>query len=218
MPRRSITILVIIWALTSIGCSRPAGGPSAETALKSKTEDDATNHTRLFRRETLNASRTNALAEFINPEVRMRLDQEPGSQDEVSTSTVQTDEAPGAPEYNPETEIGDDGVVNLDELQKLKFSWTNKKFAATLKKDETTSGVLVLYADENFYDVGRLTRFIEEGRDKMAEAAEIDPGRITVVFGGYKGLAQLEFWLVAQGEQAPEPKPDRREADDSPQG
>jgi hypothetical protein len=215
MLRITLAIIAFTLLFTSAACSKSAPKPSAaESALRSKAgEDQPVAGTRFLARENLTAARSNALADFIIPEVRMRLDEEPGSQDEVSVGGA-TQEESGEMVDTSETAAGEDSLVDSDELHNMKFSWAKKKFGDALKKDETVSGVFVLYADENYYDVGRLLGFIEEGRDKIAANSDVDPARIQVVFGGYRGLAQVEFWVVAQGERMPDPRPEERGARD----
>ena len=211
MLRKTIAIMVFIWALTSVGCSRAANNSSAEAVLRASSGEETAGQTRLLQRETLTASRTNALADFILPEVRTRLDAEPVSQDELPVYDSYPEYSSGESVDTSETVVGEDGDINPDELDKLNYSWAKKKYGEALKKDETAQGVLVFYADENYYDIARLTSFVEEGRNRIAGNAEIDAGRIQVVFGGYRGLAQIECWIVPQGQNMPELKPEKRD-------
>lgn len=210
MLRRTTAAIILLGALASVGCSGSGKGPSAKTALKATTGESEQTGTRLYRRETLTAARTNALADFILPQVRQKLDEEPVSQDEIPESYAPQEYGGGEYVDNSETLPGEDSLVNPDELDKLKFSWMKKKYGETLKKEETSRGLLVLYADENYYDVGRLAQFVEDGRDRLATETEIDANRIQVVYGGYRGLAQVEFWIVPQGQDLPELKPEIR--------
>lgn len=208
MLRLALAIITFTLMFTSAACSKSAPKPPAsEAALSANRAEDAPGQGRLMQRENLTAARSNALADFIIPEVRMRLDQEEGSgvQEGLSDEVIDTSE----------TLPGEDSVINPDEVESLRFSWAKKKFGEALRKDETASGVLILYADENYYEVGRLLQFIEEGRDRVAANSEIDPARIRVVFGGYRGLAQVEYWVVAQGDNMPEPRPEERDAQTS---
>lgn len=210
MLRKSLVVIIFIWSLTSVGCSRAANKPAAEAVLRAGGEETA-GQTRLLQRETLTASRTNALVDFILPEVRSRLDAEPVSQDELPVYDTQPEYSSGESVDTSETVVGEDGYTNPDELDKLNYSWAKKKYGEALKKDETAQGVLVFYADENYYDIDKLTSFVEEGRNRIAGNAEIDANRIQVVFGGYRGLAQIECWIVPQGQNLPELKPEKRE-------
>ena len=207
MLRLSLAIIASASILGLSGCSRATTKPSAETSLSAKSGENQAKHERPFARENLTASRSNALVDFIIPEVRMRLDAEPGSQDEQADTSVPLDMGEPTSGFDPETMPGEDAINNPDELQSLKFSWARKKFGDALVKDPAAGGVLVLYADDQYYDVGRLLDFIAEGRDRIAAGSEFDPGRIQVVYGGYRGLAQVEFWVVPEGQQMPEFKP-----------
>ncbi len=97
------------------------------------------------------------------------------------------------------------------ELEKGKFLWASKKSGDALAADRGASGSIIFYADETHYDVGRLEYFVGEGRDRIATDAGIEPARIQVNFGGYRGLAQFEMWVVPVGEQQPAAKPESRE-------
>ena len=72
------------------------------------------------------------------------------------------------------------------------------------------NGVIVLYADENTYDLERLMRFVEGGRNQIAELSGIGNERIPVVFGGYRAMPQVELWVIPEGGSMPEFKPDSR--------
>lgn len=211
MLRTSLVIIVFIWALTSAGCSRAASGPGPEAALSANSSETTPAKTRLFQRENLTASRSTALADFMLPEVRSRLDAEPVSQDEMPVYDSYPEYSSNEPVDTSETVVGEDGDTNLDELNKLNYSWAKKKYGEALKNDPTARGVLVLYADENYYDINKLTTFVEDGRDRIASGSEIDAGRIQIVYGGYRGLAQIELWIVPEGQNMPELKPENRE-------
>ena len=70
--------------------------------------------------------------------------------------------------------------------------------------------MIVVYADENYFELERLMVYIEEGRDKIATASKLGGERFQVVFGGYRATPQVEMWIVPQGGPMPEFKPDER--------
>lgn len=212
MLRRCLAIIVFTSIFCFAACSRTTTRTDAALSTEAGEKPGAN---RLLARENLTAARTNALAEFILPEVRARLDTEPGSQDGDASSAAAPETGDTASDSKPsdaETLPGEDAINNPEDLENLKFSWARKKFGQSLQKDPTATGVLVLYADDNYYQVGSLLGFIEEGRDRIAAGSELDPERIKVVYGGYRGLAQVEFWVVPQGEEMPAFKPDERSA------
>lgn len=167
---------------------------------------------KLLDRRRIEVSGFNILTEFIRPDVRARLDQEPAGDTEIGYVaqgfTEREYEAPSADgqegynEENPDKDL---------EIEKVKFSWAKKKFGDALAADPTAAGAIVLYADENYYEIGRLMYFIEEGRNRIAENSTIDTSRMQVIFGGYRGVPQVEFWVVAEGQNMPEFKPDERD-------
>lgn len=207
---RSLTSLVII-IITFAGlsaCTRSSTpNPSTTGAVRSNS---AAPTTRMFERRALDVAGFRHLSEFIRPEVRERLDVEPTGESDIYAppTTGQSDESdePGIQEP-----FNEDNPAQQLELDKAKFQWARKKFGDALAADPTATGIIILYADENYYDIGRLNAFVDEGRGKIAAASGIDPGRIQLMFGGYRGMAQVEMWIVPSGEQFPELKPESRD-------
>jgi hypothetical protein len=181
---------------------------------------------RPFSRQTLNAAGANYLNEFILPDVRARLDEEPvgdadsgfdpstidpgTSSDQAGQSEPSLGEAQNEDTQQPAVGENEDGYPAGSRLDTLKYAWAKKAFGEAVKANPTNSGVVVLYADENYFDIERLTRFVEEGRDRIAESAAIPGDRIQVVFGGYRAVPQVELWVVPQGGPMPEFKTDDR--------
>ena len=179
---------------------------------------------RPFGRHTLNSAGSNYLSEYILPEVRARLDEEPVGDADSSfdPGTVE----PNMPADDPQPEAGEEtqneevaqsrSEPNEDtnpsgiRLDTLKYSWATKAFGDAVKASPTNNGVIVLYADENYYDVSRLMGFIEDGRNRVAEASALGGERIQVLFGGYRAVPQVELWVVPDGAAMPEFKPDDR--------
>ena len=97
-----------------------------------------------------------------------------------------------------------------EEREDIRFSWIERYFADDVKKRDGASGVMIFYADDQFYDISRLHAFIEQGRDRITGKAELDVRQIEVIFGGYRGRAQIEYYIVPEGGIGPEPKPEER--------
>lgn len=205
---RSLTSLAII--ITNIAglaaCTQKTPQNSSTSgALRSNS---AAPTTRMFERRGLDVAGFHHLNEFIRGEVRERLDAEPVGESDVyvpptgtTAESVDTEAQEPFNEENPATQI---------EIDKAKFQWAKKKFGDALAADPTATGIIILYADENYYDIGRLNSFVDEGRGSIAAESGIDPGRIQLMFGGYRGMAQVEMWIVPSGEQFPELKPENR--------
>ncbi len=99
-----------------------------------------------------------------------------------------------------------------EQLDAIRFNWTNKKFAPAIAKTKGSYGVMIYYADDQFYDISRLEPFIAAGRDRIAKAANLDPALIQVIFGGYRGQPQVEYWLVPDGGNQPIANPEDRDS------
>ncbi len=212
--------------LFSASCGR-ATTPSSSDSAGALTANSAINNlaARPFGRHTLNAAGSNYLSEFMFPEVRARLDEEPvGDADSsydpatvepnTSADEPQTESASGETQNDeagqPRAEESEDAYPSGARLDTLKYSWAKKTFGEAVKANPTNNGVIVLYADENYYDVSRLMGFIEEGRNRIAEGSALGGERFQVVFGGYRAVPQVELWVVPEGGPMPEFKTDDR--------
>lgn len=109
------------------------------------------------------------------------------------------------------TENMPDGLnLSAEEIEDLKFDWTSDGFGAFLEKNKKMKGVIMFYADDQEFDIGKLINHIEEGKQRIAKAANIEPERMLVVFGGYKSYIQIEFYAVPEKGIVPAPEPDER--------
>jgi len=224
-------IIILVSTLCWASCSKASVQPSSSSA-GAITANSAFNNlaSRPFARQHLSANGANYLTEFIRPEVRARLDEEPvgdtdGSYDpgtlDPGTSSEQSQAESTSEDQSEETQQGTAGNEESypagSRLDTLKFSWAKKAFGDAVKASPTNNGVIVLYADENYYDVERLTGFVEEGRNRIAEMSGVGGERIQVVFGGYRAAPQVELWVVQQGSPMPEFKTDNRSKSSEPE-
>ncbi|MFN0138964.1 MAG: hypothetical protein ACKVQW_02610 [Pyrinomonadaceae bacterium] len=212
-----ISVLSVIFAavVLSAACSRVNVG-DATTASVSANPQPAP---RMFDRRMLDVAGFHNLNEFIRPEVRDRLDKEPvGDGDEYveqpSVSDSSSNDEPSGETVNTEDETDLD--TRARDLEKVKFSWARRKFGDALIADPTVTGAIVLYADDTFYDIYRMLHLIDQGRDRLAADGGFDASRIQVIFGGYRGKAQVELWIIPEGQTLPEAKPEDREASAGP--
>lgn len=177
---------------------------------------------RPFEKHTLTSG--NYLNQFIRPEIRVKLDEEPTGDADSSYDPSTSDTASSTDESHTES-AGDaqnesaeqHPVAESDEsfrdgarLDTLKFAWARRAFGDAVSATPTNTGVIVVYADENYFELDRLMSYIEEGRDKIAAASKIGGERFQVVFGGYRATPQVEMWIVPQGGPMPEFKPEER--------
>lgn len=152
------------------------------------------------------------LDELILPSVKAKMEEENRlaeeearivEQDSTETSFDQTNEEYELPQPTPE------------EKEEVRFSWANEKFGRTIKNQKGASGVIIFYADDLNYDIGKFQNLFEEGRQKIAEAAEIPLKDIQIVYGGFRENVQAEFWIVPKNGKSPTPKPEERPVEET---
>ncbi len=227
---KSFSLTLLLTVLVSASCSRASVKPSSSSSAGALTANSALENltSRPFERHMLNSAGFPTMNEFIRVDVRSRIDEEPvgDSDGGYDPSTVETGtpaeesqaEVPG--ESQPEESqqalpVGEDSDSGAPS-KSMKFGWAKKSFGDAIRANPTASGVIVVYADENYYDINNLMRFIEEGRELIAKKAVIGGERVQVVFGGYRGVPQIELWVVSDGGM-PELKPDDRSKASEPE-
>jgi hypothetical protein len=230
---RAVTVLLILSTFLSAACGKAAVEPSSSSSAGALTANTALGNSapKRFARHGLNSGGAGYLNEFVKPEVRARLDEEPtgdadggydpGAASDTGSSSEQSEPEPGGEGQNAEPENqnvpSEDSPTGTARLDTLKYSWATKAFGDAVKASPTTTGVIVLYANENHYDIERLMSFVEGGRNRIAEMSGIGGERIQVVFGGYRSMPQVELWVVPQGSPMPEFKADDRSKPSDPE-
>jgi hypothetical protein len=207
----------------SIACSSV---PPASSSAGALTANSAINipAPRPFEKHNLIAGGSHYLNQFIRPEIRAKLDEESTGDADSSYDPSTLDLGAPSDQTQPEPadeEQGDSGgqqqsgesdesFQDGSRLDTLKFAWAKKSFGEAIKANPSNSGVIVVYADDNYFEVDRLMGYVEEGRDKIAATSEIGGEKIQVVFGGYRAVPQVEMWIVPQGGAIPELKAEDR--------
>ncbi len=112
----------------------------------------------------------------------------------------------------------DEGLVVVDERtpkerDEDRFQWANTGIGRLLVLRKNDKGILIFYADDQRYDIGKLRQFVEQGRNLLAEHAPIRAARMRIEFGGYRDEPQVEFWVMPTKGKAPVAKPDERPAE-----
>lgn len=223
---RSVTVVIILSTLFSAACGKAAVEPSSSSSAGALTANSAFNNMapKRFARHGLNSGGAGYLNEFVRPELRGRLDEEPAGDTDAGYDPGAADQS--APAEQSQTELASEAQSEDAQLQQpstsedlptgtarldtLKYSWATKAFGDAVKAGATNNGVIVLYADENYYDIERLMGFVEGGRNRIADVSGLGGERIQVVFGGYRALPQVELWVLPQGSPMPEFKTDER--------
>lgn len=101
--------------------------------------------------------------------------------------------------------------LSPEEIDDLRFSWANERFAEEVARRKGSHGIIIFYADDQYYDITKLLHFVETGRDRIASAAKLPPSKIRVIYGGY-GYCQIEYHIVSKGSPDPQPKPKERDS------
>lgn len=104
-----------------------------------------------------------------------------------------------------------------EEIEASRFNWVRGSFGELLGKREGSTGVMIFYADDQILDIARVREFIEEGKWRLATAANINADRITVQFGGYRHYPEIEYWVVPPKGSAPVAKPQERPVEEEDQ-
>ena len=183
---------------------------------------------RRFGKQNLNSGGSQALFEFIRPEIRAKLDEEPTGDADAGYDPATTEPSSGADQSSGDSSgeasneeqqqppaTGEEGNPTTAHLES-KFAWAKRSFGDALKADVKTNGFIVLYADDNYYDAGRLMEFVEQGRNLIAEHSGLQGDRIQVVYGGFRSTPQVEYWIASEG-TSPEFKPEDRNKPTDPE-
>jgi hypothetical protein len=216
----SFALILFLSSFMSTSCSTGSVKPSASMTANGAIHNMAP---RRFEKHMLNSAGFQTMNEFIRPDTRSRMDEEPvgdtdGSYDPstVDSSSASSDQSQpeAAGEAQPEEPQTSAPAVEEPAPSAAsdsgKFSWARRSFGDAVKADPGANGVIIFYADENYYDLDKLTAFVETGRNTLAKQSSIEPAQIQVVFGGYRSVPQVELWIVPEGSEMPELKPDER--------
>lgn len=161
-----------------------------------------------------------SLDEFILPSVKAKIEEENNIAEE-SEEESKTEKPPSEAEIEgfnqTEAELkelsrieAENEKLRLEALEQSKFDWVNEKFGELINSRKDSSGVMIFYADDTYYDISKLQTHIEEGKQKIVEANKISAKRIRVVYGGYRSEAQTEFWIVPKKGENPVPNVEER--------
>jgi hypothetical protein len=156
--------------------------------------------------------------EFVLPAIRAKQMEEQRLADiEWEANNPTTFESSNDETNSAENDVSDDGVNRADEekqsseeLEAARFSWVDKKFAPQIAGRETAHGVIIFYADDRYYDTEKIQRFVETARDRIATEAKLPSLQIKVIFGGYRAIIEVEYWVVPIKGKSPAPRPAER--------
>ena len=162
-----------------------------------------------------------SINEFILPEVQAKLDEESRLADiETDIENAKNDQqvdlnsAGFSDDQSEQSTVDDEATeeeqLSPEEIREQRFAWVNKKFASQIASRKESHGVIIFYADDLYYDISKIQQFVEQARNIITLDAKISPNSIQVLFGGYRDMAEAEYWLVPKGGSKPEAKPEER--------
>lgn len=91
-----------------------------------------------------------------------------------------------------------------------RFDWVERGLAKHAATREGGRGVIIFYADDQQYDIGKLMEFIEKGANRLAAKSTLERSRINVRFGGYRETPDVDFWFVPANGKEPIATPGER--------
>jgi hypothetical protein len=90
------------------------------------------------------------------------------------------------------------------------FQWVKADFAEIIKNKKQSHGVLIFYADNQYYDIRKIKSEIEKGKQHLVAELGIKATAIEIIFGGYRAEITVELWVVPNKAKQPKPTPDER--------
>lgn len=150
------------------------------------------------------------LDQFILPSVKTQMEEENRLAEEEANAGKSNLEDAAEIKVETAEESSEIESRTPEEIKEAKFYWVNEKFGEIIKNQKDSHGVIIFYADDAHYDIGKFQSFFEEGGQKIATANEIPAQRIQVIYGGYRGMIETEFWIVPKNGENPIPTAEER--------
>jgi len=112
-------------------------------------------------------------------------------------------------------EIIDELVEEIPEIEEhqLDHDWLSLAFGGFLSLRPEWSGVIFLYADDQRYDIAKLTNRIYSAVNRYEQDGDRIAGRVRVLYGGYRDSLEADFYAVPPGVGDPKPTPAERQPD-----
>jgi hypothetical protein len=99
-------------------------------------------------------------------------------------------------------------TLSKEEIEEAKFFWKPSNFGEFLKNQKDLTGIIIFYGDEEYYDIQAIHTHLVEGRERIAQESQISTDRIKIIYGGYRGRVEADFWVVPKAGQSPKPTQD----------
>ncbi|MCD9187695.1 MAG: hypothetical protein LUM44_14845 [Pyrinomonadaceae bacterium] len=160
--------------------------------------------------------------EFLLPSVKVRSEAEQlAAKEEARAYEIEnqteneSNEETNNDDSVPSGETEEEFKPTPEQIENAKFYWAKESFGEMIKRQKGSQGVIIFYADDQYYDLSKLQMRLEEGKKRIAERTEISSNNIQIIFGGYRNFMQLEFWIVPKNCKPPIPNPTERPAESS---
>ncbi|HCA59021.1 MAG TPA: hypothetical protein DEP46_13695 [Blastocatellia bacterium] len=113
------------------------------------------------------------------------------------------------------SETIDELVEEIPEIaeDQLDHYWLSSAFGGFLSLRPEWNGVVIFYADDQRYDIAKLTNRIYSAVNRYEQDGDRIAGRVRVVYGGYRDSLEADFFAVPPGAGDPKPTPAERKAD-----
>ena len=151
--------------------------------------------------------------EFLLDSVKARSEAEQIAEEQENNLEETAEEISNETEVQNVVEDPEIEQRTTEEIDAEKFHWANEKFGEVIKNHKDSRGLIIFYADEQEYDLGKIQTHIEQGVRRITKSAEISPDKIQVIFGGYRNFIEAEFWIIPKKAEQPQPKPEEREVE-----
>lgn len=151
-------------------------------------------------------------AEFIRADVKAkREDEERLAELEAAIERARNgEEEPQMPGADEADSSPDENELSPEQLREIRFEWVDKRFTDELLKYKGSSGTLIFYADDEEFDIPKMKKFVEEGRDILTSSGKVRKDLIKVIFGGYRDYPIVEYHLVPKNSKNPQATPAER--------
>lgn len=159
------------------------------------------------------ADEEDPLNELILPAIKAKQDEEMAKANAELATALASDDKDTAADEQVADDTETEPELSAEEKEEISFSWANERFGSEIFRHKKATGVLIFYADDQYYDINKLRYYVEQGRARIANTSKIDVSRIQVIFGGYRDQPQSEFWIVPANGEIPVAKPDERPVD-----
>lgn len=141
----------------------------------------------------------------------------------AKTEAVEEIAAPDETANQTEDEAANERELSPEEQEELKFWWVKDNFAAAVKREKGSRGLIIYYADDQTFDTNKIYQHLFEGISKLSANARMSMSDFEIVFGGYRDNFECEMWIVpAKGKmpklapaERPMPEPETSEIENS---